>query len=65
MMNGFAVAFNPDMTQSMSRKDLQTLLKSLPRPAFWMGRMYVIKSKHIGAGIYDVTGDFAVPAVDA
>lgn len=55
----FVVDFNPSMTQTMTRKDLTALLLSLSRPSFWMGRPYVVKSKHIGAGVYDVTGDFS------
>ena len=55
---GFPVDFNPQMNQTMTKKDLQKLLLDLPRPAFWMGRTYTVQSKHIGAGVYEVTGKF-------
>jgi hypothetical protein len=58
MANEFVVDFNPLMTQTMTEADLQKLLLSVPRPAFWNGRTYTIKSEHIGAGVYEVTGDF-------
>ena len=56
--HGFVVDFHPLMTQTMTKADLQKLLLSLPRPAFWMGRTYTVQSKHIGAGVYEVTGTF-------
>jgi hypothetical protein len=51
--------FNPVMRYTMRRAALQALLLCLPRPAFWNGRTYTVKSKHIGAGVYEVTGDFS------
>lgn len=50
--------FRPHMVYTMRRSTLQKLLLRTPRPAFWMGRKYTIRSKHIGAGIYEVTGQF-------
>ena len=50
--------FCPEMRYTMRRSLLQRLLLKTPRPAMWEGRTYTIKSKHIGAGVYDVTGDF-------
>ncbi len=50
--------FNPLMRYTMRKPVLQKLLLDRPRPAFWNGRSYTIKSKHIGAGVYEVTGDF-------
>ncbi len=51
--------FNPLMRYTMRKETLQKLLLDRPRPACWNGRSYVIKSTHIGAGIYEVTGDFS------
>lgn len=50
--------FNPHMTYTMRRAVLQKLLLERPSPAFWNGRTYRIKSKHLGAGVYEVTGEF-------
>ncbi len=50
--------FNPLMSYTMRKAVLQKLLLHRPRPASWNGRSYTIKSKHIGAGVYEVTGDF-------
>ncbi len=50
--------FCPHMRYTLRRSLLQQLLLKTPRLAMWDGRTYTIRSKHIGAGIYDVTGDF-------
>lgn len=48
--------FVPTMVYTTRRKALQELLLKTPRPALWNGSTYTIVSKHIGAGVYEVTG---------
>lgn len=49
--------FNPLMRYNMRRAVLQKLLLDTPRPSFWNGWNWQVKSNHIGAGIYEVTGE--------
>jgi hypothetical protein len=47
--------FNPNFIYTMRKVPLQQLLLKTPRPyALWNGSKYQIKSKHIGAGVYEV-----------
>jgi hypothetical protein len=56
--------FNPAMRYNMRRVALGALLLKTPRPAFWWGRTYTITSRHLGAGVYEVTGKFDGPEED-
>jgi len=51
--------FNPYLVYVIRKRALQELLLNTPRPfAFYDGRSYQVSSKHIGAGVYEVTGKF-------
>lgn len=51
--------FNPNSVYVMRKSPLQQLLLKTPRPyALWNGAKYTIKSKHIGAGVYEVTANW-------
>lgn len=50
--------FCPTMVYTMNRKTLKSLLLDRGSCPFWNGMVYSIKSKHIGAGVYEVTGKF-------
>lgn len=48
--------FNPHSIYTMRKVPLQQLLLKTPRPyALWYGAKYEIRSKHIGAGVYEVS----------
>ena len=40
--------------ERMTRNELRTLLLESPTPFYVWGRPYDIRSKHVGAGIYEV-----------
>ncbi len=42
------------MKYTMERKELRDLLLSTGGTRFWMGTLYDIKSKSLGAGVYNV-----------
>lgn len=49
--------FNPRMTYRMVRAELKELL--LRGPIFYYGEVWNVKTKHLGAGVYEVTGERA------
>ena len=53
--------FNPTMRYTMTRETLRELLLKTPIPAFWHGGTYRIRSKSLGAGVYEVWTVFDAP----